>query len=172
MGQLNSIQKALYRDFHEYWLERCDETISWEIDNNITQAKKCQKKLPKRRETAAPTERRTSIQKSKRIQTYYKEKPTKTITLKAINFVLRRPSEHPHNKFICDCSKKTVSKKIKTAKRALPTAETKEERKRAISLKKGLPELPQPDHITFECSDHETTPPRKRPRRKPRTTKV
>ena len=33
---------TLYRDFHEYWLERCAVTIAREKENDITQAQKRQ----------------------------------------------------------------------------------------------------------------------------------
>lgn len=58
-----------------------------------------------------------------------------------MNYVLRRPPNDKHNKFIHDYSKSTVSRKIKTAERALQTSETREDRKRAIEQKRILPAL-------------------------------
>ena len=72
-----------------------------------------------------------------------------------------------HNKFIYDISKGTVTKKIKTGKRAIPTADSKEERRRTIDIKKALPELPLLDYITFDENDVEITPPLERPMPEP-----
>jgi hypothetical protein len=166
-----SIQKALYRDFHEYWLERCEITIAWERENNITQAKKMQKKQTNQRETATPEYRRPIKKPKTQDKTISRPLMKRTqyrpSTEKAMSFVLRRPTKDKHNKFIHDYSKKTVSKKIRTAERALPTPETKEDRKRNIELKRSLPELPPSDNIRFEDSDDDANPPRKRPKREP-----
>jgi hypothetical protein len=130
--KINSAQKALYQDFHEYWLERCAETIAWEKDNGITNKAKRQKNLPS---VPTPGENKTpstiKIPKEKgsiHSRILERKAQLEISTSAAISFILRKPMKNNHNKFIYDISKGTVKKKIKTGKRAIPTADSKEEK--------------------------------------------
>jgi hypothetical protein len=125
-----SIQKALHEDFHEYWLERCIVTIEWEKNNNITHAAKRRRKTPASRQPKRPSETDIDPETRKRSRTAQKqERETKlnTIITNAMSFVNRKPSEHPHSQFILDRSRKTVTRKFKTAKSSLPTPENDED---------------------------------------------
>ena len=172
--KINSAQKALYQDFHEYWLERCAETIAWEKDNGITSKAKRQKnhpRVPSEYKPPSPEiEETIKIPKEKsaiHARMLKRKAQLERSTSAAISFILRKPMKNNHNKFIYDISKGTVTKKIKTGKRAIPTADSKEERRRTIDIKTALPELPLLDYITFDENDVEITPPLERPMPEP-----
>ena len=109
-----SVLKALYRDFHEYWLERCTVTITWEKENNITQAQKRQKKQPSTRKPSPSATPRKSNKRGKGVSRIIaKRTQQEPSTAKAMSFALRKPTEDNHNKFYYDYySKNTVCKKI------------------------------------------------------------
>ena len=164
-------QKALYEDFHEYYLERNIIQKEWEISENISHAAKRQKNNPKSRNPRQPTTRSLTTKEKQDIRSSKTEgsQRNRELTIKrAMAFVNRRPQHHPHNQFILDRSKKTTTRKIKTGIRGLKPNQSPEGKKAEIMRKMGLPALAQTDIIMFE--DEITmvkTPTKKRPRKDP-----
>jgi ribonuclease HI len=168
INRIYSIQKTLYEDFHEYWLERCMETIKWEKEYGITPAAKKRK-----REKAIPTAstKKTKMTTRERWDKKIERRELQfSLTQIAMGYVLRKPKPHKHSQFIHDYSKKTVRRRIKSGIRAIQRPETKEIRRRRMDLKSSLPELPPSNIIVIDDSDDDRNPPRRRPQREPPDT--
>jgi ribonuclease HI len=91
-----SIQKALYEDFHQYWLDRCLLTVEWEREHNITHAAKRRKRTTnpsEEKRARRPPNRDAEVAAEKKQTTLIRKRAKKETHMQRVNF-----SKTPRNK--------------------------------------------------------------------------